>query len=150
MDKANKDIVRFAVDRELDSYNFYMHAKKSARTTAAREFLDQLAKQELIHKQKLEAMKLSREELVDLSALTMDDYTISETIPQDMQYHIEYQQILLLAMKRELLSVKLYTDMRRAVKDEERQKTFDRLIREEQSHRDALQNEYDTYVLTED
>ncbi len=150
MDKQYKDILQFAIEREMDSYNFYTEAKKNAKTSNAKTFFDQLAKQELIHKQKLEGMHLSKEVLMDLSVLNIDDYSIHEQFDNDMQFHMEYQQILLLAIKREALSVKLYTDIRRIVKDLEQQKIFDRLIKEEQSHRDLLQMEYDACVLTED
>ncbi len=150
MEKQYKDIVQFAIDRELDAYNFYTEAKKAAQTSNAKTFFDQLAQQELIHKQKLESMKLSQEVMMDLSALTIDDYVVHESFSPDMQFHMEYQQILLLAIKREAMSEKLYTDMRKVVKDPEQQKIFDRLIKEERSHRDALQMEYDAYVLTED
>ncbi len=150
MDKQYKDIVQFAIERELDAYNFYTEAKKNAKTSNAKTFFDQLARQELIHKQKLESMQLSKEVLMDLSVLNIDDYSIHESFPNDMQFHMEYQQILLLAIKRETLSAKLYTDIRNIVKDPEQQKIFDRLIKEEQSHRDSLQLEYDAYVLTED
>ncbi len=150
MDKRYEDILQFAIEREMDSYNFYTEAKKNSKTSNAKTFFDQLAKQELIHKQKLEEMHLSKEVLMDLSMLNIDEYSIHEQFENDMQFHMEYQQILLLAMKREALSVKLYTDIRRIVKDSEQQKIFDRLIKEEQSHRDSLQMEYDAYVLTED
>ncbi len=150
MEKQYKDIVQFAIDREQDAYNFYIAAKKSATTSNAVTFFNQLAQQELIHKQKLEGMKLSQEVMMDLSVLTINDYTVQESFSPDMQYHMEYQQILLLAIKRETMSEKLYTDMRRIVKDPEQQKIFDRLIKEEHSHRDSLQMEYDAFVLTED
>ena len=150
MDKQYKDILQFAIERESDAYTFYTAAKKEAKTSNARTFFDQLARQELIHKQKLESMKLSKEVLMDLSVLNIDDYSIHESFSNDMQYHMEYQQILLLAIKRETLSVKLYTDIRNIVKDAEQQKLFDRLIKEEQSHRESLQLEYDAFVLTED
>ncbi|MGB9735187.1 MAG: ferritin-like domain-containing protein [bacterium] len=150
MDKQYRDILEFAIEREVDAYNFYTEAGKHAKTSAAREFFDQLARQELGHKQTLEAMHLTREVLMDLSGLKLDDYSLKESYSNDMQFHMEYQQILLLAMKRENLSVKLYTDMRKLVKDKEQQKIFDRLIKEEQSHHDLLQKEYDAYVMTED
>ncbi len=150
MDKQYKDIVQFAIERELDAYNFYTEAKKNAKTSNAKTFFDQLARQELIHKQKLESMQLSKEVLMDLSVLNIDDYSVHESFSNDMQFHMEYQQILSLAIKRETLSAKLYTDIRNIVKDPEQQKVFDRLIKEEQSHRDSLQLEYDAYVLTED
>jgi len=40
--------------------------------------------------------------------------------------------------------------MSKFVKEPEQQKVLYRLIKEEQSHRDQLQHEYDAYVLTED
>lgn len=150
MEKQYRDVLEFAIEREIDAYNFYKEAKKNAKTSNAKAFFSQLADQELIHKQKLEQMNLSKEVLTDLSVLKIDDYSLKESYSNDMQFHMEYQQILLLAMKRETLSVKLYTDMRKLVKDPEQQKVFERLIKEEQSHHDLLQREYDAYVLTED
>lgn len=150
MDKQYKNIVEFAIEREMDSYNFYTEAHKHAKTQNAKTFFDQLAKQELIHKQKLEEMKLSEELLMDLSVLNIDEYSSNESFASDMQFHVEYQQILLLAIKREELSVRLYGDMRKVVKEPDKQRLFDRLIQEEKNHREELQIEYDAYVLTED
>lgn len=150
MTNQYKDIVEFAIEREEDAYNFYTQARKIAKTSNAKTIFDQLAKQELRHKEKLEAIKLSSELLMDLSTLNIDDYKNDESFTPDMQYHMEYQQILLLAIKRESLSVRLYTDMRQAVHEPGGQQLFDRLIKEEEAHRDTLQMEYDAYVLTED
>ncbi len=150
MDKQYKNIVEFAIEREMDAYKFYTEAQKHAKTQNAKTFFDQLAKQELIHKQKLEEMKLTEELLMDLSVLNIEEYSSNESFASDMQFHVEYQQILLLAIKREELSVRLYRDMRKAVKEPDKQKLFDRLIEEEKSHREELQIEYDAYVLTED
>lgn len=150
MDKQYKNILEFAIKREKDSYEFYIKAKENAKTSGAKTLFDQLAQQELGHKQTLEVMHLTKEVLMDLSMLNINDYTLRESYSNDMQFHMEYQQIVLLAMKKEELSVKLYTDMRKIVKDKQQQIVFDRLIKEEQSHRDLLQREYDAYVLTED
>jgi rubrerythrin len=150
MEQQYENILQFAIERETDAYNFYKEAQKNAKTSGAKSLFEQLANQELTHKQKLEQMHLSKEVLTDLSVLNISDYSLKEPYSNDMQFHMEYQQILLLAMKREELSVKLYTDMSKFVKEPEQQKVLYRLIKEEQSHRDQLQHEYDAYVLTED
>ena len=150
MEKQYKDILQFAIERETDSYNFYVRTKEHVETSNARTFFDQLAKQELVHKQKLESMSMSKELLIDLSALNIGDYTVTEQFADDMQYHMEYQQILLLAIKREEMSVRLYRDMGRVVKDPDKQHLFGVLMQEEQRHGEGLQIEYDAYVLTED
>ncbi|MCL4478872.1 MAG: ferritin family protein [Deltaproteobacteria bacterium] len=149
MEKQYKDIIEFAVDRELNAYDFYTGAQKRARTSGAKSMLQELAAQELKHKQRLEALHLEENVMLDLSKLDIADYTDSESIETDMQYHLEYQQILLIALRREKSSVRLYTDIKSLMKEKEKQQLFEWLVKEEQSHYDRLQKEYDTYVLTE-
>ncbi|MCL4558082.1 MAG: ferritin family protein [Deltaproteobacteria bacterium] len=150
MGKEYKNILQFAIERERDAYDFYTKAKEHVKTSNARTFFDQLAKQELAHKQKLESMSISKELLIDLSSLDIASYTLDEQFADDMQFHMEYQQILLLAIKREEMSVRLYKNMRMVVKEPDKQQLFGILMQEEQSHREELQIEYDAYVLTED
>ncbi len=150
MERQGKDILQFAIEREEEAYNFYTKAKEYVKTSNAKTFFNQLAMQELVHKQKLESMSISKELLIDLSTLDVGNYTMTDQFADDRQYHMEYQQILMLAINREELSVRLYGDMRKVVKEPDKQQLFGVLMQEEQGHREELRMEYDAYVLTED
>ncbi|NOY77305.1 MAG: hypothetical protein GXO76_05490 [Calditrichaeota bacterium] len=49
-----KDILGVAIEREEQSYHFYMEALAKAVTPAEKKLLQELAKEELLHKEKLE------------------------------------------------------------------------------------------------
>jgi len=62
---------------------------------------------------------------------------------------MSYQEALLLAIKREQNSVRLYQDLSRGAEEPELKKMFLVLSQEESKHKLKLETEYDQRVLTE-
>jgi rubrerythrin len=65
-----------------------------------------------------------------------------------MEYHkgMAYNEILMLAMKREEKSLKLYNDFLDQAETQESQKLFKILCQEEAKHKLALETMYDDYM----
>jgi rubrerythrin len=63
--------------------------------------------------------------------------------------NMSYQDILILAMKREEQSMRLYTDMGEKVEDAQLKSLFRKLAGEEAKHKNKLETEYDENVLRE-
>ncbi|MBM3213042.1 hypothetical protein FJZ33_12530 [Candidatus Poribacteria bacterium] len=63
---------------------------------------------------------------------------------------MEYQDILIMAMKREESAVKLYTDLASRVQEPKMNKLLQFMAQEESKHKLRLETEYDKNVLRED
>jgi rubrerythrin len=61
-----------------------------------------------------------------------------------------FQDLLILAAKREQEAVLLYSGMAESVDDPELKKLFGFLIQQEKSHKLKLEKEYDEHVLEQD
>ena len=67
----------------------------------------------------------------------------------DPNEEIDYQKALILAMKREKSSYKMYLDLANSVDDDELKETFMALAQEEARHKLRFEVEYDDYILSE-
>ena len=106
------------------------------------------AREEQRHKDKLLAVKadgrFDNEHKRPLD-LKMADYLVDvEETPE-----MTYQDALIIAMKREQVAFKLYTDMAEKIEDPELKSLFESLAREEASHKNYFESEYDDKILTD-
>jgi len=148
MQSKFEDIISFAIQWEEDSANLYKEMGKLAKKPNVIAMFAEFEAEETGHKKILE--ELSLDKLTDaqpqkVTDLKISDYLIDMTFKPDM----DYQDILIIAMKREEKAVKLYTDMLTKVKDSEAQKLIQFLIQEESKHKLRLETEYDENVLVE-
>ena len=110
-------------------------------------FLD-FAKEEARHKAKLLNVKKSggflpaQERVIDLK---IGDYIVDVEASSDM----DYQEALVLAMKREKAAFRLYSDLAEAVDDAELKNTLLNLANEEAKHKLFFEVEYDEKFLPE-
>ena len=104
--------------------------------------------EELGHKKKLEAIKAGKR-LVP-SAEKVTDLKLAEyVVDVDPDAELNYQNALILAMKREKSSFKLYTDLAAAAESEDLKQTFLALAQEEAKHKLRFEIEYDDVILKE-
>jgi rubrerythrin len=77
--------------------------------------------------------------------LKMADYLVDvEETPE-----MTYQDALIIAMKREQVAFKLYTDMAEQVEEPELKSLFESLAREEAAHKNYFESEYDDKIYTD-
>lgn len=142
------EIIRFAIDGEQEAVDAYTTASEMVTRVNVKEMLLDLARQEQVHKKKLES--IDRERVADTAIVNVPDLRIADfmddvTITADMGY----QDILTVAMKREEKAHNLYTTLASNTEDAELRKVFELLAQEEAGHKLALEKEYDEHVLTE-
>lgn len=142
------EIIRFAIDGEQEAVDAYTTASEMVTRVNVKEMLLDLARQEQMHKKKLES--IDRERVADAAIVNVPDLRIADfmddvTITADMGY----QDILTVAMKREEKAHNLYTTLASNTEDAELRKVFELLAQEEAGHKLALEKEYDEHVLTE-
>jgi len=140
------EIVQFAIQREIESINFYNKASKMVKLSGTKELFSDFMKQEEGHKKKLDgvqAEKIVLGKIEKIPNLKISDYLVEAELKPD----ISYADILRIAMKREERSVKLYSDLNEKNEDEALKKLFTFLIQEESKHKYALEKIYDDEIL---
>ena len=142
------EIIQFAIDGEQEAVDAYTTASEMVTSANAKEMLLGLARQEQMHKKKLESIDRERvagTAIVNVPDLRIADFMDDVTVTADMSY----QDILMIAMKREEKAHNLYATLASNTDDAELRTVFELLAQEEAGHKLALEREYDEHVLTE-
>jgi rubrerythrin len=142
------EILDFAINSEQEAADFYTRlAKHMEKPWMAELFMD-FSQQEMGHKAKLEAVKIG-EKLLPVEEKVQDlkiaDYVVDVTEQEDMTY----QEALVVAMKREKASFKLYITLANSTDDDDLKKMFQALAQEEARHKLHIETEYDDVILSE-
>lgn len=145
-EKKFKEIIKFAIDKEIKSYNFYTKASKVAKYSGAKDLFSDLAKEEVGHRKLLE--KLDMKKIVKVKIEKVPDLRISTYIVDaEFKPDMPYANILRMAIKMEERALKLYTHMNKSNKDEKLNKLFTFLANEEAKHKLRLEKIYDDEIL---
>src|SRR3972149_2349448 len=145
-EKKFEEIIRFAIDKEIKSYNFYTDASKVAKYSGAKDLFSDLAQQEVGHRKMLEKLdmgKIAQAKIEKVPDLKISDYMVDAEFSPNMSY----ADILRKAMKMEERALKLYNDMKEENKDEDLMKLFTFLANEEAKHKLRLEKIYDDEIL---
>ena len=145
-EKKFKEIIQFAIQREIESVDFYNKANKMVKHSGTKDLFLDFMKQEEGHKKKLEEVrvgKISLGKIEKIPNLKISDYMVEAELKPD----ISYGDILRIAMKREERSVRLYTDLNEKNEDKGLRSLFTFLIQEESKHKYYIEKLYDDEVL---
>ena len=149
MDKFESvdDILEFAIAEEAAANQFYMALAGKMEHSAMAKVFEDFAKEELAHKAKLETIKQNKtlEPTEKVADLKIADYLVDVEPQPDM----DYQDALILAMKKEEAAYRFYTNLVATAKDENLANMFLQLAQEEAKHKLRLEIEYDEFVLKE-
>jgi rubrerythrin len=112
--------------------------------------LEELAKEELRHKEKLLGIIKDKRRLTEFGAKKIQDLRIVDemedtTLSQDANY----QQILVYAAKREKSDCEYYGSMATGLEGTEFGDLFSKLAQEELKHKNRIEKEYDEYLMKE-
>jgi rubrerythrin len=147
MDEKNfEETIRFAIQREIASMDFYNKASNMVKHSGTRDLFLDFVKQEEGHKTKLEEVlsgKIVLGKIEKIPNLKISDYMVEAELKPD----ISYGDILRIAMKREERSVKLYTDLNEKNQDQDLRRVFSFLAQEESKHKYYIEKLYDDEVL---
>jgi rubrerythrin len=147
MDKKKfKEVIQFAIDKEIEAFNFYIQGSQVVKYSGAKDLFLELAKQEEGHRKLLENLNMERIAQVRIEKipdLKISDYMVDVEFKPDLSY----AEMLRIAMKREERSVKLYEDLKGTNPDEDLKKLFTFLVQEESRHKLRLEKIYDEEIL---
>lgn len=148
-----EEILRQAIRFEEESYALYTNAAASSQIADAVAMLEELAKQELGHKLKLQ--KLQEEGVTDLAPLVKtseaQDLKLAEylQIPSELDEEADLQDVLLLAMQREKSTREFYVRLDDLTEDGAAKALFGLLAEEELKHKLWVESLYDRLVYQE-
>ena len=139
-------VLDFAILREEEAHQFYTDLASRMERPQMREVFEDFAREERGHKAKLTAIKEGRLQAPKMSKiidLKIGDYLVEvEPVP-----NMDYQQALVLAMKKEKAAFKLYMDIANRLEDEQQRNMFLMLAQEEAKHKLRFELEYDDMMF---
>jgi len=142
-----ENVLDFAIQNEIEANQFYSDMAKQMKNPAMQAAFEAFAAEELGHKMKLEGIKQTKaiKPAQNVEDLQIADYVVEVEPGPDM----DYQDALVLAMKKEKAAFRLYLDLAHQVADEEHKSLFLSLAQEEAKHKLRFEIEYDEIVLKE-
>ena len=143
------DILDFAVAREEDAVKFYQVLQGMAKFEAQKQVLHEFELMEQGHIQILNNVRkrgeVEPEEIPGVADLKIAEYLAEGEMTDDLSY----QDIIILAMKREEKAHNLYTHLAERAAAEEIKNLFLKLASEEAKHKLHFEKTYDDEVLKE-
>ena len=142
------DVLEYAIEREQEAADFYTGLADNAEHQHMRQIFAGFAREEEGHRNRLQSIKAKgmfgkpRKPVTDLK---IGDYLVADQ-PSD---HTNYQDALILAMKKEKAAYRLYSDLADLAEDEGTRNVFQRLAQDEAKHKLRFEVEYDDHILTE-
>lgn len=147
--KSPQEIIEFAIKSEQEAHDFYIALAERVKSLEMKDTILGFAKEELIHKNRLssiiESTEISGIKVSEVDDLKVGDYLIDKQ-PSD---NMSYQDVLIIAMKKEKNAFKLYTDLAKRIGDENLKAIFYNLAQEEAKHKLRFELEYDEQILTD-
>ncbi len=143
-------IIDFAIEKEREAAVFYESISKDEEDfSGSKKMFAEFAVEEQKHEKILQDFKtggisksLEEYQLKWITDIKRSDYMVDLSYEKGMPYN----EILLLAMKREEKALKLYNDFLEKADTDESKKLFKVLCQEEAKHKLALETIYDDYM----
>ena len=143
-----QDIVDYAIEKEQEAVNFYNDLAGDAKKKALAEELHKMALMEQGHKERLE--KMDAEEAAKKMARPVQDLKIADyLIDIEPGPNMNWQDIIQLAMKRELAAKNLYTDLAKLVSEPAAKQMFENLAADENAHKLYFEKIWDDEIMKE-
>jgi rubrerythrin len=142
------EILDFAIAREEEAAAFYRDLAGRMEWPWMTKTFEEFAGEEDRHKAKLLGVKEGK--LVPLPTQKVTDLKIGDYLADvEPSGDLDYQNALIVAMKREKKSFKLYMDLADATDDADLRSLFLILAQEEAKHKLRFELEYDEHILTD-
>lgn len=143
-----EEVLDFAIKKEQEASDYYIFLSDQVKEPWMKDMFQSFSNEELKHKTKLQGVKTgatlapSQKKIQDLK---LADYIVDMEEGPGMNF----QDALILAMKREKAAFKLYTDLADAAETEDLKNTFLALAQEEAKHKLYIETKYDDEILTD-
>ncbi len=142
------EILDFAISEEAAAVLFYTDLAGKMDRAWMRQVFEDFAREEAGHKKKLLSIKEGKL-LLSAEAKVMDLKIGDYLVDGEPDEGSNYQQALIVAMKKEKSAFKLYSDLAATTDDSNLQALFLALAQEEAKHKLRFEVEYDENFLSE-
>jgi rubrerythrin len=142
-------IVDFAIEKEQEAAEFYSKLSKQESFAGSSKMFEEFSDEERKHQKLLEAFKTKgvTKSMQDYQLKWITDIKRSDyVVDLEFQPGMPYNEILMLAMKREEKALKLYNDFQVQADTEDGKTLFKILCQEEAKHKLSLETMYDDYM----
>jgi rubrerythrin len=143
-----KKIISTAIDREVEAYSFYRSVSDKVKDPALKKLFNELAGEEKKHREFLQAF-LARD-VAKLHFSTGKDYKVGDSLPTPpLTIDLKPLEGLVIAIKKELEAMQMYTQLANLSTDTEQQLLFGQLANMERSHKTRLEDLYTEMAFPE-
>ena len=145
---AFSEIIKFAVDREIEAETFYLQIAAKTTQEAMREIFVGFAAEEKRHQQMLKGILQSKESSLQFKPVS--DYKISETVEAArLTDEMTMADAFSIAMKKEEEAMKMYQQLAGDSPTAELKKLFESLAVMEQGHKVKMEKYYSDVAYNE-
>jgi rubrerythrin len=141
-----RDIIDFAINKEQEAMDFYSDLAGKVKHKAIAEELQKMVGVEQEHRDRLKAMDVgeaSKTTTQPAQNLKIADYLVDlEPAP-----NMSWQDVVHIAMKRELAAMNLYTDLAKTVTDQNAKQLFENLAADESAHKLYFEKTWDDEIM---
>jgi rubrerythrin len=142
------EILNFAIEREIEAANFYHEMQGRSKFDSSKEMFRDLENMEWGHANALERYK--KGDVENFTPPKIMNLNISEFLEEPVvTSDLLYQEALIIAMKREDSSKRLYLAIAGESEDTATKNFFMKLASEEEKHKLLLETQYDEIIYTE-
>ncbi|PIP37404.1 MAG: rubrerythrin [Desulfobacterales bacterium CG23_combo_of_CG06-09_8_20_14_all_52_9] len=143
------EILDFAMEKEKEAVEFYRFLSKKKSLSGSKEMFADFAREEQKHFDMLSKIKsgqtdkaVSEYRFKWIPDIKRSNYVVETAYQKGMGYN----EILMLAMKREEKALALYNNLLKKAETDAAKKVFKILCQEEAKHKLALETLYDDYM----
>ena len=146
--KELETIIDFAIEQEKKAVSFYQDLQRITKFSEKKDLLKDLENMEKGHIDILK--KLKNEEIENIEIKKIQNLQISDyLVPTEPSVDMSYQDIIVIAIKKEEKALNLYNDLASKTDDKSAKKLFLKLASEEAKHKNIFEQMYDEEILSD-
>ncbi|MCX6685013.1 MAG: ferritin family protein [Methanoregula sp.] len=143
-----KKIISTAIDREVEAYTFYRTVSEKVKDPALKKLFTELAGEEKQHREFLQGMLTK--EVTKMRFDAKQDYKVVNAMPSPpLTADLKPLDGLVLAIKKELEAMQMYTQLANLSTDTEQKFLFSQLANMESGHKARLEDIYTNMAFPE-
>jgi len=143
-----KGIISEAINNEVEAYTFYQTVSEKVTDANLKKLFGELAGEEKGHREYLQ--KLLSRDITSLGFSSTKDYKVGDTLPTPpLTPDMKPIDGLVVAIKKELAAMQMYSQLANASDDAEVKKLFTELAAMERGHKTRLEDIYVNMAFAE-
>ena len=145
-----EEVLDYAIKQEIEAHDFYKSLAEKENRSGTKQMFEDFAKEEKKHEDLLNKVKagtLTLQNKGDYKFKWIDDIKRGNFVEEpEYKPGMAYNEVLLIAIKREEKALDLYRELYRQAKTDDERTVFKMLRQEEAKHKLGLEIMYDDYM----